>query len=300
VSVPDRRIPRARGARLWGLLAALVVTWTTVTAAGSGTQLTAQQIVDRHVAARGGAQAWRAIGTMAWTGHIESDAVGTARVPFLMLFKRPNSARFEILLQNQKSVRIFDGNQGWKLRPTGQGVPEPQAYTAEEVRAARDASGLDGPLFDYQAKGVTVALQGTDTVEGRATYRLLVTLPSGESRIDWIDAQNFLQLKYERAARNGGGRVGTVAVFFRDYRTVQGFVMPFSIETGNAAQDNADRMVIEKIAFNPALDDSWFARPALPRHRNGVLIDAQRPTALPQGAGWHGAADPATPPAPAR
>src|ERR1700676_1944832 len=34
--------------------------------------LTAQQIVEKHVAARGGLQAWRAVQTMSWSGNLEA------------------------------------------------------------------------------------------------------------------------------------------------------------------------------------------------------------------------------------
>src|SRR5258708_28325803 len=34
--------------------------------------LTAQQIVEKHVAARGGLQAWRAVQTMSWSGNMEA------------------------------------------------------------------------------------------------------------------------------------------------------------------------------------------------------------------------------------
>jgi len=39
------------------------------TAGGAGAELTVQQILERHVAARGGAEPWHKIQTMAWTGR---------------------------------------------------------------------------------------------------------------------------------------------------------------------------------------------------------------------------------------
>src|SRR6266481_5711654 len=248
--------------------------------AATSPELTADQIVDRYVEARGGIEAWRKIQTMAWTGHIESGPAGSPAVPFLMLFKRPNQTHYEVLMQNQKSLRIFDGSQGWKLRPTAQGAPEAQIYTPDEVSFARDACGLDGPLVDYKAKGVTVALRGTGMVEGHRAYRLQVTLPSGQSHDDWIDAQNFLELKYDRVVHDTAGQSGVVSVYYRNYQTIKGLVMPFTIETGGAATKATDRMIIEKFAINPTLDDAQFARPAVAsRHRNGVPIDTRTPSA---------------------
>jgi outer membrane lipoprotein-sorting protein len=247
--------------------------------AGAAPSLTAEQIIARHVQASGGAQAWREIETMAWTGRIESGRVGNFGVPFLLMFKRPNSTHFEIMAQNQKSLRLFDGTAGWKLRPTGQGRPEWQGYTADEIRFARDAAGLDGPLFDYKEKGVSVSLRGTGTVEGHEAYRLELKLPSGETRTDWIDVKSFLDLKYDRIVHDETGRTGVVSVYYRNHQKIQGLVLPLTIETGDVAGKLTDKMMIDKIALNPTLPDNAFSKPMAPQHRGGVVIDTAKAAA---------------------
>ena len=129
-----------------------------------------------------------------------------------------------------------------------------------------------------RAKGVTVSLEGKDSVAGREAYRLKLTMPSGQTRTDWIDAQSFLELKYDREAHSVTGRPATVSVYYGNYQTVRGLVMPFSIETGALPRHGSDKMVIEKIAINPVLEDGQFSEPDQPRLRhNGVLIDTTRP-----------------------
>lgn len=256
---------------------ALVCRATVAADAGSTQPLTVEQIIDRYVSARGGAQAWRNTQTMAWTGHVESGPGGATKTPFLMWFKRPDATRFEVLVQGQHDVRTFDGNAGWKVQPNSSGVPEVKHYSAEELNYARDTGGLDGPLFDYQAKGVKVVLQGKDNISGHEAYRLQLTLPSGRTRTDWIDAQSFLELKYDREAHNAGGGPVTVSVYYGDYQTVLGLVMPFTIETGGTGARQTDKLVIEKIAINPALPGGLFSEPAksINRH-NGIVIDTTR------------------------
>lgn len=238
--------------------------------------LTAGQIVDRHVTARGGADAWRKIQTMAWTGHIESGPGGIAKTPFLMMFRRPDATRFEIMTQGQRSVRIFDGKRGWKQRPVAVGPPDLKEYSAEEISYARDAAGLDGPLIDYQVKGVGIALEGMDSVEGHAAYRLKVKLPSGQVHDDWIDARSFLELKYDRPTRNAMGVSGVVSVYLRNYQTLNGLTLPFLIETGVGKAQATDKMVIEKIAFNPPLDPTQFVPPtASHQSHKGIVVNTE-------------------------
>jgi outer membrane lipoprotein-sorting protein len=269
-------------------LSASVITILAVSASAAvgaaATDLTVDQIIARHIEASGGTQAWREIHTMAWTGRIESGRVGSYEVPFLLMFKRPNATHFEIMAQNQKSLRVFDGTKGWKLRPNNQGKPEWQNYTADEVSFARDAAGLDGPLFDSKEKGVSVVLHGTSTVEGHRAYRLDVTLPSGQMRTDWIDAESFLELKYDRSIQNASGQTGIVSVYYRNYKSIQGLVLPLTIETGNIAGKVADKMMIDKVALNPTLPDNAFSKPTIkPKRLGGVVIDTTQtpPAARP-------------------
>jgi len=239
--------------------------------------MTAEQVVDRYVAASGGADKWHAIQTMAWNGHIETGPGGITKMPFMMLFRRPDATRFEMLKEGQHLARIFDGKQGWTVRPASTGLPDIKEYDADDISFAHDAAGPDGPLFDHNTKGVTVTLKGMDEVEGHRAYRLELTLPSGRKRTDWIDAKSFLDLRYDRATHSSQGRSGVVSVYLRDYRTVEGLTMPFVIETGNGTGGDPDKMIIEKVGINPTLEASQFAQPAVPgaRHR-GVVVDTTK------------------------
>ncbi len=239
---------------------------------------TVEQLIARNATARGGADAWRKIQTMAWTGHIESGPGGIARTPFLMMFKRPLATRFEVLTQGQHSIRVFDGSGGWKLRPQTTGLPDLKDYSAEEISYARDAVALDGPLLDHQAKGVSVTMEGIDPVEGHPAYHLKLKLPSGQIHDDWIDAQSFLELRYDRPNRNVAGVKGVVSVYYRNYQTINGLTLPLLVETGVGTSPYTDKMVIEKIAFNPTFDATQFARPFVPhRGHNGVVVNAAAP-----------------------
>lgn len=239
---------------------------------------TAAQIVARYVEARGGSEAWQRILSMGWTGHIESGANGSQKIPFLMLFRKPNATRFEVVAQNQRSVRIFDGHHGWKQRPGGETGVELSDYTAEEVRAALDSGGIDGPLAGYQAKGVQLELQGADIIEQRKAWKLKVTLPSGDVQWHWIDAGNYRDLRYDRRTHNAMGMSATVSVYLRDYQTIEGVNLPLVIETRAATGQAPDRMIIEKIALNPTLRADTFERPVAAgvRH-NSVIINTGDP-----------------------
>jgi hypothetical protein len=138
------------------------------------------------------------------------------------------------------------------------GRPEVKPLTAQEVKFARAAPGLEGPLIDFRAQGSTVELQGSEELDGRKSYRIGVTLASGDHQTVWIDAESFLESRFDRTTYGPTGSKGVVTVRYRDYKEVEGVALPSVIEIGGAAAAKPDRMVIEKVALNPPIDDREF------------------------------------------
>jgi outer membrane lipoprotein-sorting protein len=256
----------------WALAAAAVIAAQPATAQ----TLTAAQVVEKNAAARGGVEAWRKIQTMAWSGRVESASGGGRRMPFLLEQKRPDRTRFELTADGQKTVRVFDGTNGWTMRASAAGRPGVLPYSADELKFARGAPVIDGPLMQYAARGATIALAGVHEVEGRKAYAVDLRLASGSSYRVWIDAETFLELRYDRQFANAQGRSAVTSVYFADYRAVDGLQVPFRIETGTADGRARDKLVIEQVALNPPLDDRRFAKPGSPMvRRTGVTVDTR-------------------------
>jgi outer membrane lipoprotein-sorting protein len=237
-------------------------------------ELSAAQIVEKNVAARGGLDAWRKIDTMIWSGHVTSAHGEVPSMLFVMQLKRPNKTRFDINALGKKTVRIFDGERGWKVKPSRDGGPEVTPYSTEEVAFAQAGQAIDGPLIDYLAKGNTVTLEGRDEIRGRKAYRLGVRLAAGESDHVWIDAQTFLDLRYDRHYSSAMGPA-TVSVFYGNYKTVQGLQIPSLIETTTAPGVTPDKLVIENIMPNAPVNERSFARPGSHERRAGMPMGGQ-------------------------
>ena len=266
------------------VLAALIALDVAAAEKHHSSPLSAEQIVAKNVAARGGLEAWRKIETMVWVGHMESADPNVPKLRFVLEQKRPNKTRFELASLARKTLRVFDGAHGWNVRPDRDGTLEAQPYTPQELQFAREAEGIDGPLIDHQAKGIGVELAGAEPIEGRKAYRLHVRLASGEVHDRWIDAQTFLDLKYDRTSYTATGAPGTVSVFYRDYKTIEGLKFPGILEIGGGSGQVADRMVLEDIALNPPLEDRVFARPERAHRRRMATVDIEAPPSDPRQA----------------
>ena len=241
---------------------------------------TAAQIVERNAQARGGVPAWRRIETMAWTGYAENSNAPGRHVPFLLEQKRPGKTRFEVLEPSgMTSIRAYDGSAGWRQHPAAAGPPEVTSYADAELSFARGAQVIDGPLMDYAAKGAIISLAGMDVLGGRRAYVLDARLPSGGLHRVWVDAVSFLELRHDREFHDGSGRIAVATVRYRDYHVFEGLQMPVVIETGGDGQP-VNRLVIERVALNPPIEDTAFVRPeAVTVRRGRISVDTRGATA---------------------
>jgi hypothetical protein len=232
------------------------------TASNPPTNLTAAQIIDANAKARGGLAAWHAVKTLKISGHMDAGGKENVQLPFVLEMQRPRMTRLELQVNGATAVQTYDGSNGWKLRPfLGRNDVEP--FSADELRIASDTPDLDGLLIDAAAKGNRVALERVEPVEGHMTYKLAVTLPNGDVRSDWVDAESFLELKIQGTPKRLDGKMHPVFVYQRDYRSVDGVKVPFVYETVVEGFNPPHKMTVDKISVNPKLEASVFAKPAM-------------------------------------
>jgi outer membrane lipoprotein-sorting protein len=240
------------------------------------------EIVKRNAAARGGAEAWQKLQTMVWAGHTESSNAPERKLSFLLELKRPSQMRFEIVSPSGKLVRIYDGTNGWKVHPDSNGIPDVKDYTEDELAFARSAQIIDGPLMDMVAKGGNPRLIGTESIEDRKAFVLEARLPSGDVERVWVDAESFLELRLDREIQMSGGRTAVSTIVYRDYRPFKGLQIPVIVETGSGPGKATDKLVIEKVALDPGIDDKTFTKPQVgSRHHGGVIVDARGAPPVP-------------------
>jgi len=259
--------------------------------------LSARQIVARNVRARGGLHAWRRIHSMTMTGEMDagrhrvdggnfgkirtpaeqraqlarwrktdfekpkkSNVNSVIRLPFTLQLKRPLKSRLEIQFAGATAVQVYDGTNGWKLRPY-LGRHEVEPFTPTEKKIAALAQPLDGPLIDYKAKGTKVAVMGGEKVDGHDAYKLELTLKNGSVRHVWVDAKTFLDIKIDGVEQKVNGRLRREATYLADYRRVNGVMVPYLYETKIEGLPDTDRIQIDKVQLNEQIADARFAEP---------------------------------------
>jgi outer membrane lipoprotein-sorting protein len=245
-----------------GCLAALAAPAARAAVAKRPATLSAAQIADRNVKARGGLRAWQAVRALRLSGEMDAGGKSDAGLPFALFLKRPHKSRLELTFADKNAVQVYDGTQGWKLRPyLNRDDVEP--FKPEELASAESAAELDGPLVDYARKGTRVELAGSEKVEGKETYKLKLTSKGGKEQFLWLDAVTFLEAKISGEPRKLDGRPHKVEIYCRDYRTVNGLKVPFVLETAVEGVKQRYKMTIRSVKVNPPLEDALFAKPTI-------------------------------------
>lgn len=229
---------------------------------GQETDLTLDQIIQKHIEAQGGVDKINAVQTVKATGTA-SLMGGQVEAPMTLVLKRPTSMRLDLNVQGKSIVQAFDGATAWMIMPF-MGSGDPQKMSEEDTKAVKDDSDfVGGPLFDYKAKGSAVELLGKEDVDGSSAYKIKVTRSSGTVQYVYLDAQTFLTMR-SSGKRKQMGQELDLDVNVGNYKAVNGVMVPFSMEQKSSGK-TMSQFTLEKIEMNVPTDDSIFRMPEKPK-----------------------------------
>lgn len=244
-------------ARVPSSLGYCLLTFATLVVPGALRAQTVDEIVSRHVAARGGREALAKLRTLRMTGHAIAGSGREAIVKREWL--RPGRIRTEFVFQGTTGVYAWDGERGFQVSPLD-GDFEPRPLTAEAAALMAEQADIEGPLVDWKAKGHKVALAGRRKLPGGDADELAVTLKSGATRRLWVDAASGLVVRTE-STRTLRDRSLTFEAVYGDYRAVEGVMFAHAIEMGVQGRPQRLRITVESVETNPAIEVSRFQEP---------------------------------------
>jgi hypothetical protein len=237
-----------------GTLAALALVAAPLLAQTPPTPPTADEIVARYVKAIGGLEKIEAVRTLKRTGKFRGGGGFEAKV--LEENKRPDLVRQELTYQGMTGVTAWDGKSGWKIEPWG-GKKDPEPLGEDEMKGIVEDSVFDGQLIRYKEKGNTVEFAGSEPVEGTDAWKLKVTLKNGDVQYYYMDTDDFVPIKIEFKRVIRGAEQET-EVSLGDYKSVNGWYLPHSIEQGRKGSSNRSTVLYERIEANAPMDDAIF------------------------------------------
>ncbi|HVF36051.1 MAG TPA: hypothetical protein VND91_12075 [Candidatus Saccharimonadia bacterium] len=239
--------------RSW-LVAALLA----VTAPGASA-ITAVELIDTHIEARGGREKLRAIESRHSTGKMIFTGDNAIELGLSEIVTRDGRIRNEISLQGMNGIQAYDGTEAWQISPF-QGRKDPDRMSDDDAKGLLDSLDIDGPLVDYQAKGHAVSYLGTEDVDGTDAHKLKLVEKDGDIKYIYLDPDYFLEIR-ETVQRKVRGVEQEYESDLGNYEQVAGVYMPFSIESGPKGGNKNQKIVLEKVEVNAAVDDESFHFP---------------------------------------
>ena len=139
--------------------------------------LTAAELVDRNVEAKGGAAALQSVRSLRREGKLIVNG-GQYVMNLVETKQRPGSVRTEVSLQGLSQVQAYDGKEGWRIDPFG-GRKDPERMPADDVREYAEDASIDGMLADARAAGSSIEYLGTEDIDGTQAHKLKVVRKDG-------------------------------------------------------------------------------------------------------------------------
>jgi hypothetical protein len=215
-------------------------------------------LIARNVAARGGAEAWRAVETLRFEGRM--DLGQDVNVPYTLEQKRSGKMCLAFEFDDETATQCVNGDTGWKLLPF-MGRPYAEPMSELELHEMAAAVAVDGLLFDSDQRGYDVELVGHEVIDGRNTSKLEVTLPGDVVRWVYIDEETALEVRLD-AIRHLRSQQRLVATRFSDWREVDGLLIPHRQDTQMEGDENEHFVTVESVSVNQPISDERFAMPA--------------------------------------
>jgi hypothetical protein len=224
---------------------------------------TADEIVERHLAASGGRAALAKLTSRSNAGTITlTTPVGQLSGPIEVVSQRPNKERTLITLDltalgaAQMTVdQRFDGKTGYVI-DTLQGNRD---MTGDQLEALKNGD-FPTPLLSYKEKGIALKMAGKEKVGDRDAYILILEPKTGPVIREYIDAETYLLTRTVVTVDTPETGKFEQTVDLLDYRDVDGFKVPFQIKATSAVQNFV--VTLTKVEHNKPIDDSLFAKPA--------------------------------------
>jgi hypothetical protein len=208
---------------------------------------TADEIIQKHITAIGGADNWKKIKSIKMIGSMSAQG---AELPISIVIVPGKAQRVEFTMSGMTNYQIVTNKEGWSYFPIG-GQQKPEAMTADDVKESQESLDLQ-PLIDYKTKGCTATFLGKDDVEGTECFKLKLAYKSGKEETMYFDATSYYHIRSVQKLKANGQEMEQTANYSNFQKLPEGVVYPMSIDEGQGT------VVVKTVEINKPVDESIF------------------------------------------
>jgi hypothetical protein len=214
---------------------------------------TADEVVNKYIAAIGGADNWRKINSVTSEGNL---TVQGADVAVTLTVLNGKGMRQNISVMGMTGYQIMTPTAGWTYMPF-QGQQKPEPVTDETLKESADQYDTQGALVDYKTKGHTIEYLGKEDVEGTEAHKLKVTHKSGKIETMYFDPVSFLAIRTV-SKQKANGQETEISTTMSNYKKLpEGILIPMTVSVPVGPGQNAE-LTLTKVEVNKPVDESIF------------------------------------------
>lgn len=225
-----------------------------------------ESIIDKMVAAQGGAAALQAINDQVSVWDSKSvvpagDSMMTVASEMVITFKRPNKIKFESKMPDGRIMyaSVFDGTNGW-VSIAGQ-VRE-MVETELQENEILALTWIDGWL-DFANRGFEVELLADSTIDGKTYHVLQTTDKYGVTTIAFINpATYFIERTVSEGTNAQTLEREPYSMTFDEYEKFDNFMMSKKVASYGPTGELIFEVTLKEVRNNTGVPDEAFARPA--------------------------------------
>ncbi len=222
------------------------------------------EILDNYFENTGGRAQWEALEGIKMTAKINQMEM---EIPLEIIQLKSGKQMTVINFQGQQIKQgVFDGQVLWSINMMTQKAEKSDQETTDNIK--REMGDFPDPFLNYQAKGYTAELLGTEEIDGAECYKIKLTkkpLIVDGQEVDnvsfyYFDMDNFVPIAVQSEIKAGPAKGQMSEVKMSDYQEVSGYYFPFSMIQGLKGQEG-QAITFDQIEVNPQVDEAEFVFP---------------------------------------
>lgn len=236
-----------------------------------GGMLSAQsvdEVINKHIKARGGLKKWDKIKTMKVSGTFTGFSVPQ---PFKIVKAEGGAYLLDTHLGKKKIDVGFKDGKGWKI-DLWFGSNAAALMSKAQHDTWIQQTDMATPFFNYKKNGHQVKLLGKESVDGVECYKIELIRKNGGKEIWSINAKTFLEFSSDTPGCDFGRGMRQVT-FYDDFRKVKGVKVPFAVESEFSIRHRV--FEVDKVEFNTPVDKKIFDRPVTPEMKKLAFMKGE-------------------------
>lgn len=211
---------------------------------------TADEVINKHIEAIGGVDAWKKVNSVKMEGTMQ---VQGAELTVTQTVLHNKGSRQDISIMGMTGYTFVTPTEGWNYLPF-QGQQAPEAMTAEDLAESQEQMDAQGSLIDYAVKGHSVEYLGKDEVDGTDCYKLKVNKKSGSPETMYFEKKTHYLIK-SVTLRKANGQETEIVTSYSNYEK-----LPEGIVVAKSVTLPFGELNVSKITINGAVDEAIFKK----------------------------------------